>query len=102
MSIDNYKKILFECTVIYVLYTLNIFFHFKLLLLTIINMSATTRKVEMITKVLLEGFPSRNEVLTLLDSFLSDHNYPLDYNVNTKDSLLIIMFKKPVYIYIYS
>ncbi len=60
-------------------------------------MSVTNRKVEMITKVLLEGFPSRNEVLTLLDSFLAEQNYPADYNVNNKDSLLVIMFKKPVY-----
>lgn len=61
-------------------------------------MSTTVRKVEMITKVILEGFPSRSEVLTLLDSFLSENNYPADYNVNNKDSILIIMFKKPVYI----
>lgn len=58
----------------------------------------SARKVEMITKVILEGFPSRNEVLTLLDSFLAENNYPVDYNVNNKDSILIIMFKKPVYI----
>lgn len=61
-------------------------------------MSTTVRKVEMITKVVLEGFPSRSEVLTLLDVFLSENNYPADYNVNNKDSILIIMFKKPVYI----
>lgn len=59
-------------------------------------MSNSSRKVEMITEVTLENYPSRNEVLTLLDVFLSDNNYPKDYSVSNKDSMLVILFKKPV------
>ena len=50
--------------------------------------------IKMVTTVILENFPSRNEVLTLLDTFLVDNNYPKDYNVGTKDVCLEIIFKK--------
>lgn len=59
-------------------------------------MSNSSRNIEMITKITLENYPSRNEVLTLLDVFLSDNNYPKDYSVSNKDSMLVILFKKPV------
>ena len=48
-----------------------------------------------LTTVTLENIPSRNEVLLLLDTFLSDNKYPKDYNTGHKDNSLEIMFKNP-------
>ena len=51
--------------------------------------------VKMLTTVTLDNIPSRNEVLLLLDTFLSDNKYPKDYNIRHKDNSLEIMFKNP-------
>lgn len=49
-----------------------------------------------IAKVVIERFPSRNEMISLLDAFLKERNYQKDYEIDTKDSVLIVMFKQYV------
>ncbi len=52
---------------------------------------------DMITKVIIENFPSRTELYGLLDKFLEINNYTKDYVSDNKDLIIVFSFKNPVY-----
>jgi hypothetical protein len=54
----------------------------------------------MLTKVTIEGFPSRTELFLLLDNFLSEEVESKEYSTENKDSSVIFIFKDSVFIFL--
>jgi hypothetical protein len=50
----------------------------------------------LISRVIVEFFPSRVELYQLLDKFLAEHNYAKDYTSDNRDNIVHFMFKNPV------
>lgn len=50
----------------------------------------------LISKVIVENFPSRVELYEILDRFLLSNNYSKDYHSDNKDSSIHFSFKNPV------
>lgn len=55
---------------------------------------------DIIAKVVIERFPSRNEIINFLNTFLKNNHYQKDYEIDTKDKVIIIKFKQFVFIII--
>lgn len=53
-------------------------------------------KVELITKLSLEKYPSKPEIMNLLDLFLYDNNYRKDYHLFVEKNVLHILFHQSV------
>jgi hypothetical protein len=51
---------------------------------------------ELFTKVTIENFPSRPEILDLLDKFIIQNNLSKDYKINNRDLAMDIIFKDSV------
>ena len=49
----------------------------------------------LITRVILENFPSRVEIYQKLDTFIANNNYKKDYTGDNKDSVIVFKFKNP-------
>lgn len=47
-------------------------------------------------KVEIEFFPSRNELITLIDHFLIDNAYPKNYKLINQDNHIIFIFNDSV------
>jgi hypothetical protein len=63
--------------------------------INILNSSISDSK-ELITRVTVENFPSRPEMLEMLDRFLLQNGYSRDYKINNRDLALDILFKDSV------
>ena len=48
-----------------------------------------------LAKLKIENFPSRVELLNLIDSFLSSSEYPSTYRAINQDNLIILMIHNP-------
>lgn len=59
-------------------------------------MSKDYKSPDLITKISIEGFPSRAELYGLLDSFLQKNDYEKDYTSENKDSVIVFSFNNPV------
>lgn len=53
-------------------------------------------KAEIISKVIVENFPSRLELYNFLDSFLEKNELKKDYTSDNKDCVICFSFKNPV------
>jgi hypothetical protein len=49
----------------------------------------------LITRVIIENFPSRVEIYQKLDTFIANNNYKKDYTGDNKDSIIVFKFKNP-------
>ncbi len=58
--------------------------------------SSVTNSKEIVTRVTVENFPSRPEMLEILDRFVSSNGYSKDYKINNRDLALDILFKDSV------
>jgi restriction endonuclease S subunit len=54
-----------------------------------------------IAKVIVENFPSRVELYSLLDNFISENNYVKDYTTDNKDNMVTFIIKNLVCIVTY-
>lgn len=55
----------------------------------------TNNKELLITRVIIENFPSRVEIYQKLDTFIANNNFKKDYTGDNKDSIIIFKFKNP-------
>jgi hypothetical protein len=56
---------------------------------------AIINKELLITRVIIENFPSRVEIYQKLDTFIANNNFKKDYTGDNKDSVIIFKFKNP-------
>lgn len=49
-----------------------------------------------ISKVTIEGFPSRTEIYELVNKFFDQNSFEKDYTVDNKDLVIIFCFKSSV------
>lgn len=50
-------------------------------------------------KVEIEYFPSRNEIITIIDHYLIEKGYLKDYKLINQDNHIIFIFNNSVYVY---
>lgn len=53
-------------------------------------------KITLITKISLKQYPSKKEIMELLDLFLYKNNYRKDYHLFVEDNILSILFHQSV------
>jgi hypothetical protein len=61
-----------------------------------VNDSISFETKEIIPKVTVEGFPSRPEMIELLDKFMSQHGAEKEYKIINRDQAMDIIFKESV------
>jgi hypothetical protein len=63
--------------------------------------TSTIETKELVTKVTIENFPSRPEMLEMLEKFVSQHGSSKDYKINNRDSAMDVIFKDSVWILLF-
>jgi hypothetical protein len=61
--------------------------------------NACLKEIDLISKVSVEGFPSRLELYNFIDYFLEKHELKKDYTSDNKDNCIVFSFKKPVHFF---